>query len=101
MNNTETNYTTIEIGSLDVLVKELLLLRANGSWSFRGQRNNDWSLALHHIESKQQDKYVDVFLKQFRKRCIEFRKTEYTERLDNDPWQWMFYAQHHKLKHDC
>jgi hypothetical protein len=75
-------------------MNEMLKLRDDGFWSFRGQRRQEWNLGLH--DTPEDLTLVDECLKQFRKRCMEFPRPDY---LDEDPkWRWLFYAQHYRLK---
>ena len=86
-------YETKTIGTLESLIEELLCLRKQGFWSFRGQRNHEWDLGLHDMPD---DDKLAVCLKQFKKRCMEFPRPDYVD--DKKDWRWLFYAQHHRLK---
>lgn len=77
--------------SLEGALKVLLDLRAQEFWSFRGQRNQDWSLGLHKPGAT-----LETGLKQFQKRCLEFPRQEHVS--ETDQWRWLFYAQHHGLR---
>jgi hypothetical protein len=86
-------FQPLEIGSADELVRKFMELRAEGFWSFRGQRRQEWHLGLH---LSGRDATADVCLKQFKKRCMEFPRPDYID--ENDNWRWLFYAQHHRLR---
>lgn len=86
-------FKQVDIGSAGDLVHEFMKLRAEGFWSFRGQRREDWNLGLH---LSRKDAAADVCLKQFKKRCMEFPRPDYIDEDDN--WRWLFYAQHHRLR---
>jgi hypothetical protein len=87
---------TFETGSAADLVSALKIcldLRAEGFWSFRGQRNSAWDLGLHGDEELEDlDRYFD----EFRRRCMEFPPPHYIE--EQKQWRWLFFAQHHRLK---
>ena len=87
------HYTTKRVDRVDTAIRMFLNLRDRGFWSFRGQRKERWELGLHHPPH---DERFDVCLKQFEKRCMEFPRPDYVD--DADPWRWLFYAQHHRLR---
>lgn len=86
-------YTVVEISSAGQAIEAMLDLRKGAFWSFRGQRRRHWHVGLH---DKLPDDRLDLCLKQFRKRCMEFSRPDYIG--EDDEWRWLFFAQHHRLK---
>ena len=66
-------------------------LREDGFWSFRGQRNKDWSVGPRDISPK-----LDPLFEQFKRRCMEFKPPHFIE--EQHEWRWLFFAQHHRLR---
>jgi hypothetical protein len=93
MSRTFQDYEVKTVDSIGAAITELLELRANGRWSFRGQRKEAWHLGLHHLPD---DNRLPVCLSQFKKRCMEFPRPDYADEWDT--WRWLFYAQHHRLQ---
>jgi hypothetical protein len=82
----------IKVNTIDRAMSELLRLRDDKFWSFRGQRDASWKLGLH----KTLDTSLEVCLRQFHKRCLEFPRHDHFD--EKDQWRSMFYAQHHGLR---
>lgn len=94
------NFLEVVVGDIASYIDLTMKLRAHTIetqefWSFRGQREESWSLGLEYkfIDKKEVD--VDQSIEQFKKRCKEFNKPEYIS--DNEKWNWLFFAQHHGL----
>ena len=86
------NYEEHNVESIDSLISELLELDRSDVWLYRGQRRSEWLLGLHDLPS---ESLLRSRLIQFKKRCMEFKKPDYTS--EEDHWRWLFYAQHHRL----
>ena len=87
------SYYTIEASDLQFALQICLELRGQDLWAFRGQRNKKWHVGLQHKESFDE---IEEYLKQFKRRCMEFPPPQHIK--ESDEWRWLFFAQHHGLK---
>ena len=73
----------------------------NTFWSFRGQRDREWYLDIKHRfgENINDDTDFGKILTQFKIRMSEFKEheREITHLNEKNDWDWLFYAQHHRL----
>jgi len=93
-------YLEVEVGNIvsyiDLTMKlRAYTIKAQEFWSFRGQRNESWSLGLEYKFKDKKEIDVDQAMAQFKKRCKEFKKPDYIS--ENESWNWLFFAQHHGL----
>jgi hypothetical protein len=87
------SFKSENFGSLSEVLSRCLNLREDGFWSFRGQRKEDWNLGLHGYGAT---RWLDEHVHQFKKRCMEIISPPHVH--ENDPWRWLFFAQHYRLK---
>ncbi len=97
MAKTVINANTVikEASSWHEAIATLMELREGGFWSFRGQRDHNWHLGLHHPRNTTEADLRKGFA-QFRKRCLEFNKPTYVD--EHHKWRWLFFAQHYRLR---
>jgi hypothetical protein len=94
-------YVTRVVKNTKEAVSELLCLREEGFYSFRGHRNHEWKLGPHHMPApagasmQEIHRILEDNRKQFVKRCREFAKFTLKE---HDYWGTLFLAQHFGLK---
>jgi len=93
--------------NLGEILNRLLGMRLAGKednknvfWSFRGQRNKDWDLAVTPRIKEKDTKEKEPFgygnaLYQYQKRMLNDRTLDYM--LEKNPWWWLFHAKHHRL----
>jgi len=88
--------------NLDDILNHLLELRLSGKkenlneyWSFRGQRNKDWNLAITPRTDSTESFNYEENLYQYQKRMLNDRTLDYM--IEKNPWWWLFHAKHHRL----
>jgi len=73
----------------------------NSFWSFRGQRDPEWNLAIapRDMDNIPNAKvHYGTWFEQYKTRMMEFYETKHLEQIkQDDKWNWLFYANHHEL----
>lgn len=90
---TKLHYEKQTVTDLQSALAACLKLREDDFWSFRGQRSASWHIGLHGIQSVNE---LDDYLRQFKRRCMEFPPPHHIE--ESNQWRWLFLAQHYRLK---
>ncbi len=88
-------FRVVEVSSSAEAIRELLILRDRGFYSFRGHRNHEWPLGPHSLPENGDLDVLDDNRRQFVKRCKQFASFKLGE---EDFWDSLFFAQHHGLK---
>lgn len=84
----------VQLHDLKSIIDYCMDLRHSDYWAFRGQRDKDWDVELHHNDYNFK-KIIDSLFR-FKDRCKEFPKPDYL--YEDNNWSWLFYAQHYGLK---
>jgi len=83
------------------LSKEENSKNKNSFWSFRGQKDPEWDLAIAprgRIDIPNSKVHYGTWFNQYKTRMMEFHETKHLEQIkEGDKWNWLFYANHHEL----
>ena len=88
-------YIEKKVTTAEQAITEMLGLRREGFYSFRGHRQENWKLGPHHLPHKGKYDVMEDNRLQFVKHCRQFNNFLFKE---EDYWETLFFAQHHGLK---
>lgn len=74
----------------------VMYYRNRGYYSFRGQRDKNWSLGVGFRFSDGRADDASKYLYHFKKRSLSLPQHDHLP--EDDEWRWLFLAQHHGLK---
>jgi hypothetical protein len=91
------NILKYRVKSIPEFLEVVMYYRYRGYYSFRGQRDNKWSLGVgfRFLDMKPGWNAIK-YLEHFKKRSLSL--PQHVHLPEGDEWRWLFLAQHHGLK---